>query len=637
MLLGCANLNFAIGQRRLFTELSMQLVRGERVGLVGDNGAGKTTLLRLLERQLEPDSGDVTLARGATLGYLKQDPDFDPASTVLDEAESAFAELHQLDHRLRELEHDMATGDPKVMAEYEKVSHAFEAAGGYAWRHKLEAALQGVGLGPETWNTACGKLSGGQRSRLQLAKLLVSEPDVLLLDEPTNHLDLAAIEWLENFLLRFTGAMLLVSHDRFLLDKLATRIDHLSRGQIKSYPGNYEAFLKQKEVHELAQERQYTREQADVAKQQEFIRRFKAGQRARQAKGREKRLTRLLDSGELVESVKASGSMNLKLSTDTSGSENVLRASELTKGFGNGPLWENVAFNLTRGERLGIVGPNGCGKTTLLKCLVGQADLDGGKLRWGANLSIGYYDQRLEDFVSGRTILQEVRSAHPELKDGELRTILGAMRFTGSEVEKTMDVLSGGERARVALTKLLLDRPNVLVLDEPTNHLDIASRDALEDALNAYDGTIVAVSHDRYFLTNVTDRLLVFRGGPAPMPVTDFLGPWPAWIEKRDAAERAKAEAAAAAKKQPSLKSQAAKPKNAKDNKYLRPFGTLKTRDLETRITDTEVEIAELQEQFGDASVMSDPNEAKRVTAEVDRLSRELEQLEEEYFSRDDA
>ena len=632
LLLSAANLKKSFGPQVIFDGLSLRLDRGERVGLIGENGTGKTTLFKTLTGQLAPDDGTVQIARGVTVGHLRQDAHFEPGSTVIDEAESAFASLHEQAHRMRELEHAMAEPDvdlDKVLGEYETVRHDFESGGGYDWRYRLEATLTGVGLPKEVWETDCDKLSGGQRSRLQLAKLLVSEPDVLLLDEPTNHLDLAAIEWLEAYLLRFSGSVLLISHDRFLLDRLATRIVWLTGRRLLSYPGNYAAFVTQREQAELAQGRAFEKQQADIDKQAEYVRRFKAGQRARQAKGRETRLNRLLGSDNLVQSVAKDKSLHLSFSVDSGGSENVLRVEDLRKSFGDAKLWDGIGFTMQKGDRLGIVGPNGCGKTTLLRCLVGEADADAGRVRWGHGLSIGYYDQRLDDFDPENSVIEELGDGRDE-KEGVLRNMLGAMRFSGEAQKKPMSALSGGERARVQLSKLLLDRPNVLVLDEPTNHLDIASRDALESALRDYDGTIVAVSHDRYFLSNVTDRLLVFE----PPHVRDFLGSWTDWVEKRQAKP-----AAAKAPPKPAAKSPPPKPnvtpRPPASNKYARPFGTLSLKDLEAKVTATEVQMAETQELFADGGRMSDAREAKKLSAELDRLARQLKQLEEEYFSRE--
>ena len=534
MLVSAANLRKSFGSQTLFDGLNLRLDRGERVGLIGENGSGKTTLLNILTGEMEADSGQVQVSRGAAVGHLRQDAEFAAGVALIDEAELAFAALHEQAHRLRELEHamgDAAADHDAVMREYDKLRHDYEAAGGYAWHHRLEATLMGVGLGRELWETNVELLSGGQRSRLALAKLLVAEPDVLLLDEPTNHLDLDAIEWLENTLLRFAGSVLLISHDRFLLDRLATRIVWLTQRRLLSFPGNYSAFVKQREVAELTQRRAYEKQQADIEKQAEFIRRFKAGQRSREARGRETRLKRLLASDEMVSAVAKSRSMSLEFEAESSGSENVLRVEELAKSYGEMALWRGVNFALKRGERMGIVGPNGSGKTTLLRCLLGEADADAGKVRWGHGLSIGYYDQRLDDFDPENTVIEEAWAGRADMKEPQLRSMLGAMRFSGETIYKQMSALSGGERARVALIKLLLDRPNVLVLDEPTNHLDIASRDALEAALRDFAGTIIAVSHDRYFLTRVTDRLLILE----PPRVRVFLGNWPQWVERRAA------------------------------------------------------------------------------------------------------
>ncbi len=629
MLLTAQNLRLGLGGKTLFDRLSLRLDKGDRVGLVGDNGTGKTTLLRCLTRELEPDDGNISAARGTAVGYLKQDPDFTAGNTVLDEAEEAFADLHRLAAELRRLEHAMADGDEAALTKYSKVTHDFELAGGYAWRHRLEAALDGVGLARDAWPQDVDRLSGGQRSRLQLAKLLIHRPDVLLLDEPTNHLDLGAIEWLEGELGRYDGSVLIVSHDRFLLDRFANRIDYLDRGKIQSYPGNYAAFLKQREAEELTRQRAFEKQQKDIEKQAEFVRRFKAGQRARQAKGRETRLNRLLASDEIVDDARKSGSMNLSFSADVARSDRVLQVSGLEKSFGGPKLWGGVAFTVAPGERLGIVGPNGCGKTTLLRCLVGDADADAGEVRWSPKLTIGYYDQRLDDFDPENSIIDELYpvAAAEGVSEAGLRDALGAMRFSGEDAFKPISALSGGERARVALTRLLLRKANVLVLDEPTNHLDVASREALEGALKSYEGTVISVSHDRYFLDRVADRLLVFR----PPQVIDFRGTWGQWLDQRDVPSAATAKTKASPTKHLPAKSTKG---DAKRNKFLRPFGQLSTSKLEAKVTTAEIAIAELNETF--AVAPTDPSEARQRTAELERLTAELQQLEEEYYSRDD-
>jgi ATP-binding cassette subfamily F protein 3 len=630
------NIEKTFGQRVLFDKVNLNIYRGERIGLVGDNGTGKTSLFKVLVGEMTPDAGAASVNRSIKAGYLRQDPEFDPQNSVIDEAELAFAELHALSHRLREIEHEMAglAGEAleKVLAKYQKVQHDFELAGGYAWRHKLEATLLGIGLERAIWEQNVMTLSGGQRSRLALAKLLIAEPDLLLLDEPTNHLDLSAIEWLERYLADFSGAVVLISHDRFLLDRVCNRVAWLTQCRLKQYKGNYSAFVKQREIEELSQQRAFEQQQEEIAKQQEFIRRFQAGQRSKEARGRATRLERFLKSEQVVSAVSRSKKIHLSLSSDQRSGDQVLSARDLTKAYDGRVLWDHVGFSVKRGERVGVIGPNGAGKTTLLECLLGRRDADEGTVRWGANLNIGYYDQRLgvEEFEPEATVMDEVLGDRP-VSGQQLRDTLALMLFRGEDVYKRIEMLSGGERARVRLAQLLLDRPNVLVLDEPTNHLDIASREALEGALSGFEGTIFCVSHDRYFLDKVVRRLLVLE----PPRVEDFGGNYSAWQAKARAVEEGRAAKETRGREGSGAKPPAAKREPRKDNPYLRPFGRLSVEELERQITDTEVALAECQEMFADGEVSKDAARAAAVRAEYEALSKRLEQLEEEYFARE--
>jgi ATP-binding cassette subfamily F protein 3 len=423
----------------------------------------------------------------------------------------------------------------------------------------------------------------------------------------------------------------LISHDRFLLDRLATRIVWLTRNKLPTYPGNYSAFVKQKEIQELSQQRAFELQQEDIEKQKEFVRRFGAGQRAREAKGREKRLNRLLKSDAMIDAVTTSKKIHLSLSTDRRAGDRVLEVRELSKSYDAKLLWSDVRFEIKRGERIGIIGPNGSGKTTLLRALMGEEETDTGDVRWGANLAIGYYDQRLDDFDPDRSILEEVSDGRI-LKDQQLRDTLATMLFRGDDVHKPMGLLSGGERARVALAELLLDKPNVLLLDEPTNHLDINSREALESALSGFTGTIVCVSHDRYFLEKTVNRLLILD----PPAMHDFDGRYSAYLAKQSSEYRSPErklgdEHRTRVRGYEKPASEPAK----KSNPYARKFGRLSIEELEQQISTTERDLVVLQQKFGDADSFKDPAKGKALHEEYEQLQKKLADLEEEYFTRE--
>jgi ATP-binding cassette subfamily F protein 3 len=492
---------------------SLQVNPGEHVGLVGRNGAGKTTLFRLITGEETHDRGDVVRMRGLKLGLLEQHVDFAAGATVHESALSAFGHLQQIEHEMHELEHRMAeaTDDlDAVLERYSDLQHQFEREGGFEYSARAESILLGLGFARETWQLEVEKLSGGQKNRLGLAKLLLAEPDVLLLDEPTNHLDVAGVEWLEEFLSAYRSAYVIISHDRYFLDRCCRRIVEVEMGKAASYNGNYSDYLVEREERREAQRRAYENQQHLIAKTEDFIRRNLAGQKTKQAKSRRTMLAKL-DRVEAVRADAPQGNFQLK-GVERTGNQTLI-VKELAVGYLGKVLARDITFTLSRGECLGVIGPNGSGKTTFVKTLLNKIPPLAGESRWGTKVQVGYYAQQLDDLDERNEIIMELRRVAPStVTAGELRSFLAQFLFTGDDVYKKVQDLSGGEKGRLALAKLIYSRVNVLVLDEPTNHLDIPSREALEEALDSYDGTIITISHDRYFLDRVSTQILALDG-----------------------------------------------------------------------------------------------------------------------------
>ena len=516
MLFRLSDVHKSYGVQDVLRGASLQINAGEHVGLVGRNGAGKSTVFRLVAGDETADRGDVVRSKSVRLGLLAQHIKFESASTVHESALSAFGHLQQIEHEMHELEHRMAeaTDDlEKILERYSDLQHEFEREGGFEYAAKAEAILQGLGFDRDTWSMETEKLSGGQQNRLGLARLLLAAPDVLLLDEPTNHLDVTAVEWLEEFLKDYPSAYVIISHDRYFLDRTCRRIIELEYGRATSYTGNYSDFLVEREERREAQQRAYDNQQQLIAKTQEFIRRNIAGQKTKQAKSRRKMLERL-ERIDAVSVDQSAGDFRLQAIERTG--NHVLTVTEASIGYGENVLACDISFILRRGECLGIIGPNGSGKTTFLRTILKKIDPLAGEVRWGTKVQIGYYAQQLDDLDDRNEIIMELRLVAPaNATAGELRSFLAKFLFTGDDVYKHVRDLSGGEKGRLALAKLIYSRVNVLVLDEPTNHLDIPSREALEEALSAYEGTIITISHDRYFLDKVATQILALNGAGA--------------------------------------------------------------------------------------------------------------------------
>jgi ATP-binding cassette subfamily F protein 3 len=623
-----------LGGRVVLDGLTLELHSGEKVGLVGPNGAGKTTIFKLITGLLTPERGTVTLSRGLNVGYLPQEPQIEAGRTLHDEVLSAFADLLELEKKLHELSKEMESATPgaaldDLMGRYDRTNAEFVAGGGYNYEQRLEAILHGLGFSPGDYLKPMTVLSGGQKCRAALAKLLLAESQFLLLDEPTNHLDIDAVRWLEKFLANHHGGAVIISHDRYLLDRVADRIVAVDGGSAKSYAGNYSAYIKQRELDRLTQEREYEKNKDFIEKEKAFIAKHMGSQRTAEAKGRRTRLERRLKAGEFtLEKPGEQRRVSIRFEEDGESSlagRDVVEIAELAKAYGEHKLFAGLSMKVPADQRLGITGPNGTGKSTLLKILLGQVQADAGTWRIEPKATVGYFAQDTGDLDPQRTVVEEILTVRPELKEPGARSYAARFLFRDDDAFKLIGLLSGGEQSRVRLMKLILSSPQLLILDEPTNHLDIQSREVLEDALLDFAGTIIAVSHDRYFLDQLCNRLMVIR--PEGHAIYD--GNYSEYIEQVEE-ERTAAEMAATKAKTATQKAQ----KDAKPSKAKSRFAKMKFEEIEKFIIERESKLEEVNERFADPKLYADAAAVTKLKQELDAIKAELKEAEAEWYLR---
>ncbi|MFF2157561.1 ABC-F family ATP-binding cassette domain-containing protein [Paenibacillus chitinolyticus] len=621
MLLQVNGIGKSYGTSSVLSNISLQIEDRERIGLVGVNGAGKSTLLQIIAGDLSYDEGDIFKAKETRIGYLRQNGGLQTDKTIIEEMRTVFTALYAVERELRELEQQMA--DPKLvdnakayedtMNRYSARSEWFRERGGYEIEARIRGILHGMGFGEFPPDTLIQTLSGGQKTRLALAKMLLEEPDLLLLDEPTNHLDIRTLTWLESYLRGYPGAILVVSHDRYFLDSLVTAIYEIERTSSKRYTGNYSRFVELKEADYEIRMKQFEKQQEEIARMEDFVQKnIVRATTTKRAQSRRKALERMERIDKPLGDLKrASFSFQID---QTSGKE-VLQVRDLALSVGEGKrLLDSVSFELRRGETAALIGPNGIGKTTLLKALIGKLSPDTGSVRWGTNVKIGYYDQEQTTLNPQKTILEEVWDTFPTIEEARIRSVLGNFLFSGEDVFKKIASLSGGEKARVALAKLMLLNANMLILDEPTNHLDLYSKEVLESALLDYEGTLLFISHDRYFLNKMAESMLELeRHG-----VTQYLGNYDDYLEKKAElaemeAERAREQAVRDSKAKASSASSAAqqteKPSSYEADKQAKREERNRQRrieQLEQDIARLEEEVTALEEELADPAVYND-------------------------------
>ena len=534
MILACQNIKKAFGAENIISSGSFHIEAHEKAALVGPNGAGKSTILKMIIGEITPDSGEIVLAKGKTIGYLAQMQDLKSGSTIYKEVRSAKAHVFAMEQRLRSIETDLNSlqGDAleEKLEEYHRLSSQFELENGYACESEITGVLKGLGFAEEEFDKPVETLSGGQKTRVALGRLLLTRPDVILLDEPTNHLDLNSIRWLETYLLNYSGAVLIVSHDRYFLNRIVTKVIDLEFGKLHMYTGNYQQYAEKKQQLRDAQLKEYLNQQQMIRHQEAVIEKLKSFNREKSIKRAESREKALEKIERIEKPTESSGEMHFSLSPAILSGNDVLTVEHLTKSFGEQLLFRDISFEIKRGEHVAVIGDNGTGKTTLLKILNQLTNADQGEFRLGSQVEIGYYDQEHHVLHSEKTIFDEISDTYPDMNNTSIRNTLAAFQFTGDDVYKQISELSGGERGRVSLAKLMLSNANFLILDEPTNHLDIQSKEILENAINKYTGTVLYVSHDRYFINQTASRILELTNHT----FINYIGNYDYYLEKKD-------------------------------------------------------------------------------------------------------
>ena len=634
MILSCQGISKSFGEKVILEDASFHIEEREKAALIGNNGAGKTTLLRIIMEEIHADAGQVVLAKDKRIGYLAQYQDVQGHLSVYEELLSTKQYIIDMEERLRAMEVQMknASGEEldRLMNSYTRLTHEFELENGYAYKSELMGVLNGLGFTEEDFTKQVATLSGGQKTRVALGKLLISKPDILLLDEPTNHLDMESIAWLETYLLNYPGAVFIVSHDRYFLDKVVTKVIEIDAGQVRMYAGNYSAYAEKKAQLRDAQYKAYLNQQREIKHQEAVIVKLKSFNREKSIKRAESREKMLNKIQRIDKPIEVQSQMRLSLEPRVVSGNDVLTVEDLAKSFPQQKLFSNISFQIKRGERVALIGNNGTGKTTMLKILNGLLDADAGSFSLGAKVQIGYYDQEHHVLHAEKTIFEEISDTYPTLTETQIRNMLAAFLFTGDDVFKVISSLSGGERGRVSLAKLMLSEANFLILDEPTNHLDIASKEILEEALNSYTGTVLYVSHDRYFINQTATRILDLTN----QSVVNYIGDYDYYLEKKEELT----EKYAPTTQQPAAEIQEEAPSEGKLTWQQQKEEQARRRKQENELKKVEKRIEELEtrdKEIDDTLILPDVctnvGRCAELSREKDKIQAELEELYEKW------
>lgn len=639
MILSCNNITKTFGTDAILSDCSFHIEEREKAAIVGPNGAGKSTLLKIIMGRLPADDGTVTISKDKTLGYLAQHQNLSSDGTIYDELLSVKKDIIALEEKIRETEQQMknATGEQldTLLDQYTKMNHQFELENGYAYQSEIVGVLKGLGFTEDDFSLPVSTLSGGQKTRVALGKLLLSKPDIILLDEPTNHLDMESIRWLENYLPGYNGSVIIVAHDRYFLDRIVTKIIEIENTHVTVFSGNYTAYADKKKILRNMQLKEYLNQQREIKHQQEVITKLKQFNREKSIKRAESR-EKMLDKLEVVDKpAEINDKMNIELNPSIISGNDVLSVSHLSKAFDDNTLFTDISFDIKRGERVALIGNNGTGKTTILKIINDILPADSGEIKLGSKVTIGYYDQEHHVLDPDKTLFDELQDAYPDLNNTQIRNTLAAFLFTNDDVFKYIRDLSGGERGRVSLAKLMLSNANFLILDEPTNHLDMVSKEILENALNSYTGTVLYVSHDRYFINTTATRIIELVG----QTTVNYIGNYDYYIEKKDALTAAalagkpanSSSAVSAAQKNAQKESAKADWKQSKEEQALLKKKKNELKKTEERITVIEDRLKAIEEESALPEVCTDTARLLELHKESTKLSEELDTLYEKW------